>query len=50
MPTVRDKLWIWGHLAGSHNGQWGLDKVGDSRMTPTEAAFYLDIPNATMIR
>ena len=46
--SVRDKLWLWGHDAGAHNDSWGLPKP--SRITPTEAAFYLGIPNLIMVR
>ena len=46
-PTVRDKFWIWGHVAGSHNGQYGLK--GTSRMTPAEGAFYLNVPNVIFV-
>ena len=46
--TVRDQLWVWGHDAGAHNEGWGLPKP--SRITPTEAAFYLGIPNLIMVR
>jgi hypothetical protein len=46
--TIRDRLWLWGHDAGSHNEGWGLP--GPSRITPAEAAFYLDIPNLIMVR
>lgn len=48
MEIVRDKLWLWGHDAGSHDEGWGLD--GISRITPVEAAFYLGIPNMAMVR
>ena len=48
MKTVRDRLWIWGHEAGSHNTGWNLP--GPSRMTPAEAAFYLGVPNLVMVR
>jgi hypothetical protein len=49
---VRDKLWIWGHEAGSHTTgraleQWGL--AGPSRITPTEAAHYMGIPGCVMV-
>ncbi len=52
MATVRDRLWIWGHEAGSHSatntgGQWG--PLGPSRITPAEAAFYMGIPNCVMV-
>jgi hypothetical protein len=46
--TVRDKLWLWGHDAGAHNDSWGLPRP--SRITPTEAAFYLGTPNLIMVR
>jgi hypothetical protein len=46
--TVRDRLWIWGHEAGAHNGSWGLQ--APSRMTPAEGAYYLGIPNMIMVR
>jgi hypothetical protein len=45
--TVRDRFWIWGHVEGSHNNQYGLQ--GTSRMTPAEGAFYLDVPNIIMV-
>lgn len=45
--TVKDKLWIWGHPAGSHNTSWGLP--GHSRMTPAEGAFYLGVPNMILV-
>ncbi len=45
---VRDRLWLWGHDAGSHNDGWGLP--GPSRIAPAEAAFYLGIPNLIMVR
>jgi hypothetical protein len=46
--TLRDRLWLWGHDAGSHNDGWGLP--GPSRITPVEAALYLGIPNLIMVR
>jgi len=48
MSNVRDKLWIWGHEAGSHNSGWELP--APSRMTPAEGAFYLGVPNIIMVR
>ena len=47
MNVVRDRLWIWGHQEGSHNGRYHLP--GDSRMTVVEAAYYLGVPNALMM-
>jgi len=43
MATVRDRLWIWTHQAGSYDGLFGLP--GPSRITATEAARWLGVPN-----
>jgi hypothetical protein len=48
MECVRDRFWIWGHEAGSHDKGWDTPKP--SRMTPAEGAFYLGVPNIIMIR
>jgi len=48
MSNVREKLWIWGHEAGSHNTYKGLAKP--SRMTPAEGAFYMGLPNLILVR
>ncbi len=48
MDTIRDRLWLWGHEAGSHNNAYGLTE--NSRMTPLEGACYLGVPNLIMIR
>jgi hypothetical protein len=48
MTTVRDRMWMWGHEAGSHDT--GFDIQRTSRMTPAEAAFYMDLPNMIMVR
>lgn len=45
--TVRERLWLWSHVAGSYDGQYNLP--GKSRMTPAEAAFFMKIPNVYMI-
>lgn len=47
MSTVRDKLWLWGHEAGSHNGAYKIP--GASRITPAEAAYYMGMPNVIMV-
>ncbi len=47
MSTARDRFWLWGHVAASHNTGWGLPK--NSRITPAEAAYYLGIPNVVMV-
>jgi hypothetical protein len=46
-PTLRDRFWIWSHVAGSYKGIFGLP---DSRMTPVEGAVYLGVPNVLFIR
>ncbi len=48
MSTVRDRMWMWGHEAGSHNFRFGIEQT--SRMTPAESALYMDIPNMIMVR
>ena len=48
METIRDRFWLWGHDAGSHDVQWNLP--GTSRITPVEATFYMAIPNIVMVR
>jgi hypothetical protein len=45
---VRDKLWLWCHPAGSHNGIYGVP--GESRITPLEACQSLGVNNAIMVR
>lgn len=48
---LRDHLWLWCHVAGSHTRtreQHGIP--GHSTITPAEAAKYLGIPNALMVR
>ena len=47
MNRVRDRLWMWGHQAGSHNKDWGLPQP--SRITPAQAAAYMGIPNLAMV-
>ncbi|HUT73494.1 MAG TPA: hypothetical protein VM221_01515 [Armatimonadota bacterium] len=44
---VRDKLWLWGHPAGSLDGRHGVQ--GESRITPVEAACYLGTPNLIVV-
>lgn len=48
LHSVRDRLWLWGHEAGAHNGEWGI--LGKSRMTAAEAAFYMSLSNLIMVR
>ena len=47
MTTVRDKFWIWGHKAGSHDNNYNLK--GTSRVTPADAAVYMGLPNMIMV-
>ena len=46
MTTLKDRLWIWGHEAGSHNGMYDIE---GSVMTPAEGAEYLGARNMFMI-
>ena len=48
METVRDRLWLWGHPAGSHNHLYGL--VKESHITPADAAAYMGIRNVLVVR
>ncbi|MEO6964789.1 MAG: hypothetical protein ABI076_02695 [Acidobacteriaceae bacterium] len=45
--TVRDRLWLSAHYAGSHNEGAGLP--APSRITPVEAAYYMSLPNIVMV-
>ena len=50
--TLRERLWLWGHEAGSHTTAaakplWHIP--GRSRITPAEAATYMGIPNCIMV-
>lgn len=47
--TVRDRLWLWTHAAGSHDTDYG-SMPRPSRMTPAEGAFYMGVPNVMFIR
>lgn len=44
---VRDRVWLWGHPAGAHDTQWNTPRP--SRMTPTEAAYYMGTPGVVMV-
>lgn len=49
MQRVRDRLWAWGHEAGSHTtAEWGVPEP--SRITPVEGAVYLGTPNLILVR
>jgi len=51
--TVRDRLWVWAIVEGAFKdnyGNFGLPNNGDNRMTPIQAAEFLDIPNSIFIR
>jgi len=49
--TVRDRLWIFAVAAGLNDSYLELGGVrGGSRMTPTEGAFWLGVPNMLFIR
>ena len=46
--TLRDRLWMWGHDAGSTNGLYNIPPGG--KILPAEAIDYMGIPNVCMIR
>ncbi len=56
--TVRDRLWMWSHPAGSYDtaksrNDWPSTDYGftrTSRMTPAEGALYLGLPNVVFLR
>ena len=56
--TVRDRLWMWTHPAGSYDtarskDEWPFTDYGfskTSRMTPAEGALYLGLPNVVFLR
>ena len=48
MGRIRDRFWLWGHAAGSHDKSWGLP--AKSRITPAESALYMGVPNLIMVR
>lgn len=49
MPAtrVRDRLWLWSHVAGAYNGQYHLP--GESHLEPSEAVKQLGVANAVMV-
>ena len=46
--TLRDRLWMWGHDAGSTKGLYNIPEGG--KILPAEAIDYMGIPNVCMIR
>ncbi|NLV73506.1 MAG: hypothetical protein GXY52_02305 [Chloroflexi bacterium] len=47
MPTVSDKLWLWGHPAGSYTGIWNLG--GNSAISVAAAAAYMGLRNVILV-
>lgn len=47
--TLRDRLWMWGHDAGSLNHAWGLDEYGGGKILPADALEFMGIPNVCMV-
>ena len=48
---VRDRLYVWTHPAGSHDGYYLAPHTHvQSRMTPVEGALYLGVPNIYFIQ
>jgi hypothetical protein len=46
---LRDRFWLWGHPEGRYNNNAAnFGFFDESRMTPTEACFYLGISNTFM--
>jgi hypothetical protein len=49
--TVRDHMWVFTVPAGLNDKELALGHYhGGSRMTPAEAAFFLNVPNLLLIR
>lgn len=48
MQRVRDRLWLWCHPIGSHNEFYKIG--GESKISPADAARYLGLSNAIMVR
>jgi hypothetical protein len=46
--TLRDRLWMWGHDAGSLKKGYGIG--GPDDVTPGAALRYMGIPNVCMVR
>lgn len=47
---VRDKLWLWGHAAGSHNGVFGFPSGPDgSSISIADACSYMNIKNCIVV-
>lgn len=47
--TLRDRLWMWGHDAGSLARAWGLDEYGGGNILPVDAIESMGIPNVCMV-
>lgn len=45
---LRDCIWIWGHPAGCHDENWGIEPL-HSRMTACESAYYLGARNCIVV-
>ncbi|MBM4034291.1 MAG: hypothetical protein FJ291_21300 [Planctomycetes bacterium] len=44
---IGNRFWLWSHEEGAQNAGWGLPRP--TRITPTEAAHYMGIPNVIMV-
>ncbi len=47
--TLRDRLWMWGHDAGSLTAEFGIGGK-DSDIEPADALEYMGIPNICVVR
>ncbi len=49
-PTIRNDIWIWGHVEGIHNGKWGLPSgAKGSKITMMESCRYMGIENCMVV-
>ena len=48
--TIKDHLWIWGHVEGSHNGEFNLPSgLKGSTIKMMEACDYMGITNCMVV-
>jgi hypothetical protein len=50
IETIKDHLWIWGHVEGSHNGEYNLPSGHKgSTITMMDACNYMGIKNCMVV-
>lgn len=48
--SIREDIWIWGHVEGVHNGKWGLPSGPEgSKITMMESCKYMGIDNCMVV-